>query len=604
MKILLVAVNASYMHTNIAIRYLKNYAQKFLPKEINSLHKIQIVEFTINQPYVEVLRGIESFKPDLVLFSAYIWNASFISNIIPDVKKILPNSILGAGGPEFSYSSQKYLTLLPSLDFIINGEGEITFTQILKTFSCSQDFFADKKNNSKLLSQIKGLSFSKSSKIIFTGFRPMIENLDDLPFTYPEILEGNFDPNHKIYYYESNRGCPFSCSYCLSSVDKSVRFKSLGKVKSELKIFLDANVKLVKFVDRTFNLNSERYIKIWQYILENHNHKTMFHFEIEAEYLNTEALNFLQKVPKGIMQFEIGIQSSNKKTLQAINRSQNVEIAAKNISKIPKTIHQHLDLIAGLPFEDLKSFGKSFDFVAKLKPDALQLGFLKVLPGTQMEKFAKQNNWQWMQNPVYETFSTPYVSFEEMMYLKDVETLTDFFWNKHIFDFSAKYIFRKVSPWAFITSFTNFARSKNAFSQARKDSYWFELYSNFIDDFIGGDFNFTGDFIDGGFSNQKVQIPQSEKSENLKSLDKNLLRDLLRYDFILTGKKGNFPTWYKHFYSKENHIKLLEEKSLLHNNRLAFATTEYEEFDFDVRDEFPENHKGKIAILIQYPQKI
>lgn len=576
MKVLLLAVNASYMHTNIAIRYLKNYAQKFLAKETNLLPEIQILEFTINQPYIEVLRGIDFFKPDLILFSTYIWNATYICNIIPDVKKILANSIVGAGGPEFSYSSEKYLNSLQSLDFIINGEGELTFTEILKTFSCAEDFFADKKNNSKLLSKIKGLTFRKSSEIIFTGFRQLIENLDELPFTYPEILQGNFDPDNKIYYYESNRGCPFSCSYCLSSVDKSVRFKSLEKVKSELQIFLDANVKLVKFVDRTFNLKPERYIKIWEFILENHNGKTMFHFEIEAEFLTDEALKFLQKVPKGIMQFEIGIQSSNRKTLQTINRSANLETLSKNILNIPKTIHQHLDLIAGLPFENLESFGKSYDFVAKLNPDALQLGFLKVLPGTQMEKFAKQNNWQWMENPVYETFSTPYISFDEMIYLKDVETVTDFFWNKHIFDFSAKYIFRKMSPWTFITSLTNFARTKNAFSQARKDSYWFELYSEFIN--------------------------QKPLAENLKSLEQNLLVDLLRYDFILTGKKGNFPTWYKHIYSKQNHIKLLEEKSLLHNNRLAFANSEYEEFDFDVKNEFPENHKIKTAILIQYNQ--
>ena len=188
----------------------------------------------------------------------------------------------------------------------------------------------------------------------------------------------------------------------------------LERVYKDLQIFLDANVPLVKFVDRTYNLNPERYISIWQYILEHHNKKTMFHFEIEAEYLSNEALEFLQQVPAGVMQFEIGVQSANKKTLQAINRSDNIEKLAENIKQIPRTIHQHLDLIAGLPFENLESFGKSFDFVMALKPDALQLGFLKVLSGTQMEKYAKENGWKWMKNPVYETFSTPYMPYEHI----------------------------------------------------------------------------------------------------------------------------------------------------------------------------------------------
>ncbi|WP_287404706.1 radical SAM protein, partial [Treponema sp.] len=257
--------------------------------------------------------------------------------------------------------------------------------------------------------------------MLFTGNRAFIEDLDDIPFPYPEMIEGKADEDHKIYYYESSRGCPFSCAYCLSSVEKRVRFKSLERTCEEIQFFLDNNIKLVKFVDRTYNLDEERYIGIWDYILKHHNKKTMFHFEIEAEYLSEKALDFLQNVPEGVMQFEMGVQSANKKTLKAINRSANTEELAAKIKRIPRTIHQHLDLIAGLPFEDLESFGKSYDFVMSLRPDALQLGFLKILGGTVMEKYASENGWKWMESPVYETFSTPHLSFGDIAFLKDME---------------------------------------------------------------------------------------------------------------------------------------------------------------------------------------
>lgn len=627
MKILLVALNASYMHTNIAVRLLKVYAEKYLPQEIKAEIQIEFAEFTTNQPVGEVLRGIAESKADVVLFSTYIWNAQFASTIICDVKKVLPGCVIGAGGPEFSYSAKKYLGNLRQLDFIFDGEGERTFVEFVEALVKGNEF-----------STVKGLyfrnseSFNENGKIVFTGFRDQIENLDEIPFCYPEIVQGTAELEHKIYYYESSRGCPFSCSYCLSSVDKRVRFKSLEKVKQELKIFLDAGVNLVKFVDRTYNLKPERYIEIWKYILENHNGKTMFHFEIEAEHLTEEALEFLQQVPEGIMQFEMGVQTANKKTLETINRSTNVEVLAENIKRIPKTIHQHLDLIAGLPFEDIKSFGESFNFVMNLRPDALQLGFLKILAGTDMEKYARENNWQWMENPVYETFSTPYVPFEDMMFLKDIETVTDAFWNKHNFDFTMNYVFRKMSPWAFFYKLTEYGRQQGSFTQARKDAYWFEFINKFTDELVGQNVAEPRTDISSKFEmpSAAAKMPPAAEmpstaanmppaaempsaaakisrqsdmtwdSGDFSVLNYALVKDLLRYDFVTTGKKGNFPEWYKHYYSKEAHMQLLEEKGLLHNNRLAFATSEYEEFDFDVRSKLPEAAVGKWKLLIEY----
>lgn len=566
MKILLVCVNASFMHTSLSLRCLKTFADKHFENR-NGKIEIEIKEFTINQPIGDVLREIAFTEADVMLFSTYIWNAEYVCKILPDIKKVLPNCILGAGGPEFSYGAKKYLTKFDCLDFIMFGEGELTFVEFIEEFL--------KNKNQLNLSEISGIYFRKNGEILYSGDRQLLENLDELPFTYPEILNGNFDADHKIYYYESTRGCPFSCAYCLSSVDKRVRFKSLEKVFAELQIFLDANIKLVKFVDRTYNLKPERYIEIWKYILSHHNKKTMFHFEIEAEFLSDEALEFLKNVPSGVMQFEMGVQSSNKKTLESINRSKNTELLAEKIKKIPRTIHQHLDLIAGLPYENLESFGESYDFVMNLRPDALQLGFLKVLSGTEMANFAEKNGWKWMENPVYETFSTPYLSFKDIAFLKEIEILTDSYWNKGIFSSTFNYVFRKMSSWKFFCEIHSFAKSKNAFSQARTDSFWFE----FLNAFFESDF-----FTDGNF----------------KNLDKILLKNLLRYDFIKLGKKNNFPNWYERRYNKEKHSELLKNDEKLSQTRNGFAITDYEEFDFDVTKSEPENYKGRKSLLIFY----
>lgn len=552
MNILLVGINASYMHTNLAIRSIYNYIINQRDYDSKKT-QINFIEFTINQPIMQIMRQIASYNADVVLFSSYIWNAMLLESLIIDLKKVNQNCLIGAGGPEFSYAPEKYLKKILTLDFIIFGEGEEITWELVKSL----------ENNTMYP---KGVYFLQNAELIFTQNHQLIQNLDDIPFSYPELQTNNFDADNKIYYYESSRGCPYSCSYCLSSVDKTVRFKTLEKVFLELQIFLDANVKLVKFVDRTFNLKPERYIKIWEYIVEHHNGKTMFHFEIEAEYLSKEALNFLQTVPSGIMQFEIGFQSANQKTLKIISRSDNIEKLCTNILALPKTIHKHLDLIAGLPYEDLQSFGKSFDFVMSLKPDALQLGFLKILNGTNMQTYANQNDWKWQENPMYEVFSTPYLSFSDISYLKDIEVLVDEYWNKGLFNKTFDYIFRTMSLWSFFTQLCDYARDNNAFESQRKDLYWFSLLNDFICTF-----------------NQS-----------------SLLKNLLKYDFVKSGKKGNFPQWYNHIYDKEKHRALLEEAGLLHSTRLAYSITEYEVFDYNVQSNEPEKFPQRTELLIRY----
>ena len=564
MKILLVAVNACYNHTNLAVRSIYHYVNK---NEI-----VDFAEWTINQNVQEILRGIAEYKPDVVMFSAYIWNAEIIQKLICDVKKILPNCVVGAGGPEVSFYAEGYLKKLTALDFVVCGEGEETVCEIIqiyeKLFSdCDCEF--EGKLFLENIKNCKGVYTKREDEITFLGNRELIQDLADLPFAYPQIT----DPDNRIYYYESSRGCPFSCSYCMSSLDKRVRFMPLERVYEDLQRFLDANVRLVKFVDRTYNLKPERYVSIWEYILKHHNGKTMFHFEIEAEFLDEEALAFLEKVPAGVMQFEIGVQSANKKTLEAVGRSCGIEKLAENIKRIPRTIHSHLDLIAGLPFEDLESFGKSFDYTMALKPDALQLGFLKVLHGTQMEQFAIANQWKWMDNPPYETFSTPYMSYEDMMFLKDIEVLLDAYWNSESFEKTMNYIGKTFGFWNFFSKLAKYAKCEGVFDVPRRESFWFEFLANVV---------------------MNTQFSESEEAK--------IIYELLRFDFICSGKKGGFPNWYKHNYDKDSHRNALEQNGGVTNARLDFAYSDYDEFCVNPFEDSVEMGKN-CSVLFMYQRR-
>lgn len=585
MKVLLTGINSSYLHTSLSVRTLCGYLNG-IPgfsfkneKPLTGGFLCDFIELTVNQPYYDLLRKILEKGPDVVLFSTYIWNGELCGKLIQDLHSLMPGLVLGAGGPEFGFSPERYFEKVPALDFIIKGEGEETLRELLAFLSLSgktgcgfkkKDFEDCDCTGNVKIENIKGLYLNRNGKIIFTGERDLMKDLSIIPFPYENLLElasGVFDSPctgkklsqnkdekqiarntkeelNKIYYYESSRGCPYNCSYCISSLDKTVRFVPLEKVFEDLNIFLKAGVRLVKFVDRTFNINPERYLKIWDYIVKHHNGKTVFHFEIEAEFLSGEALDFLSSVPPGVMQFEIGIQSASEKTLKAVNRSADLKKLSCNIKRIPKTIHTHLDLIAGLPFEDLKTFGSSFDFVMSLKPDALQLGFLKVLPGTPMEAYAKSGGWKWADSPVYETFSTPYMSHEDMFFLKDLEVVLDSLWNSGDFTCTLSYVLRFVSPWVFFCYVTRKAREAGVFARERKDGFWFDFLAGLVFAERG-----NGSFVEeGGIF--------SLDGEN-GGLVPGVFYELLRWDYI-RGKKRNFPLWYTRRYSKERHRKLFE----------------------------------------------
>ena len=420
MKILLAACNAKYIHSNLAVYNLRAYAGEYR-------EHIILKEYTINQQKDEILRDIYLENPDIICFSCYIWNVSFVKEIAEDLKKILPDSVFWAGGPEVSFDAEDFLKKNPGFFGVMVGEGEETFRELCR-------FYVDNKGN---LEEIPGIAFYSGGKIRHNGWREIMD-LSKVPFAY-ENME---DFRNKIVYYESSRGCPFSCSYCLSSVDKKLRFRNLDLVKKELQFFIDRKVPQVKFVDRTFNCKHSHAMEIWKYILEHDNGITNFHFEISADLLKEEELSLMEKMRPGLIQLEIGVQSTNSETIKAIRRTMDFERLSEIVNKVRSfgNIHQHLDLIAGLPYENYDSFRNSFNQVYALKPEQLQLGFLKVLKGSLMKEMAKEYGILHKEREPYEVLSTKWLSYGEILKLKTVESMVEVYYNSGQFQNTLNYM--------------------------------------------------------------------------------------------------------------------------------------------------------------------
>lgn len=420
MKILLAACNAKYIHSNLAVYDLKAYSSDY------DEHVI-LKEYTINQPKDEILKDIYSSGADVVCFSCYIWNISFVRELIRDLVKILPKTAFWAGGPEVSYDAEKFLTEMPEMTGVMVGEGEKTFHDLL-------EFYIDGKDS---LEEISGIAYRTGDKIIHNGWRELMD-LSAIPFVY-EHLE-KFE--NRIIYYESSRGCPFSCSYCLSSIDKKLRFRDLELVKIELQFFLDHRVPQVKFVDRTFNCKHEHAMTIWKYILEHDNGVTNFHFEISADLLREEEMELMSQMRPGLIQLEIGVQSTNPETIRAIHRHMDLKKLEHCVNRVHsfRNIHQHLDLIAGLPYEDYDTFHQSFNDVYRMKPDQLQLGFLKVLKGSLMQKEAEVYGIVYKEKEPYEVLSTNWLTYGEVLKLKMVESMVEVYYNSGQFWHTLEYL--------------------------------------------------------------------------------------------------------------------------------------------------------------------
>lgn len=421
MKILLAACNAKYIHSNLAVYDLQVYAAKYADHII-------LKEYTINQQKDDIMRDIYLEHPDVVCVSCYIWNISFVKELMADLTKILPDTDFWAGGPEVSYDAEKFLAENPEFTGVMVGEGEETFLELSGHYI--EQSPADLKD-------ITGVCYRDGEKIVHNGWRQIMD-LSSIPFIYKDLA----DFKNRIIYYESSRGCPFSCSYCLSSIDKKLRFRDTEMVKKELQFFIDNKVPQVKFVDRTFNCKHDHAMAIWKYINEHDNGVTNFHFEISADLLREEELQEMSTMRPGLIQLEIGVQSTNPDTIKAIHRTMDFEKLKGIVNRIHSfgNIHQHLDLIAGLPYEDYDSFRKSFNDVYALKPQQLQLGFLKVLKGSHMMEMCQEYEIVYKTREPYEVLSTKWLDYDHVLKLKNVENMVEVYYNSGQFQNTLEYL--------------------------------------------------------------------------------------------------------------------------------------------------------------------
>ena len=410
MNIILTAINAKYIHSNLAVYSLRAYADRYR-------EEIRVREYTINQPLDDILMDLYETHPDVVCFSCYLWNIQYVEQIITELAKVLPGVKIWLGGPEVSYDAPQMMRKYPVISGVICGEGEETFRELADHFH----------GDGKELRGIRGIVFrDEDGAVIQNESRPVMD-LNRIPFVY-EDLE-NF--RNRIIYYESSRGCPFSCSYCLSSIDKCLRFRDIELVKRELQFFIDHEVPQVKFVDRTFNCRHGHAMAVWSYIMEHDRRKTNFHFEIAADLLNEEEIRLINSMRPGLIQLEIGVQSANPQTIREICRRMDLEKVRANTARIREkgNVHQHLDLIAGLPYENMESFEHSFNEVYAMRPEQLQLGFLKVLKGSLMHERAEEYGILYQDRAPYEVLSTRWLSYGEIIRLKKIEEMTEVYYN-------------------------------------------------------------------------------------------------------------------------------------------------------------------------------
>lgn len=539
-KVILAALNAKYIHSNLALRYLSRFQNN------NQKHHVETMEFTINQRLDFIAEELFRKQPDVVLFSCYIWNVEMLRQLCPILKKIMPDCVIGFGGPEVSYESETFLRENPAVDFVMRGEGELVFTKYLEHLDAA---------NPATLGEIESLTYRQNGEIFSTPqMHPM--DLALLPFPYEDDFS---DVQNQIIYYESSRGCPYHCGYCLSSVENGVRFVPLDKVLPDLQKFLDKNVPQVKFIDRTFNCKKSHAMAIWKYLHEHDNGVTNFHFEITADLIDQETIDFLKTVRKGLFQFEIGVQSTNPQTIRAINRNVDFAALSEIVQQIKDggNIHQHLDLIAGLPYEDYDSFGRSFNDVYALHPEQLQLGFLKVLKGSMLHQKQKEFEIVYHDTAPYEVLTTHELPYADTLRLKYVEEMVETYYNSGRFLHTLAYLVPLYeSPFAF-----------------------FEALSQF---WVGENYHYLGVSRMGLFDVLWRFVEQNPK------VDKRKLQWEMKFDIALHEKPKKLPAWLTVTNEEQWHDKVfafygnpaLWQKCLPHykSNKEAIRQTHLEVF--------------------------
>lgn len=586
MKALLIAINAKYIHSNLGVYSIYAYCRD---KGVSE-SKLRVREYTINQNMEDIIGDIYEEKPDLLGFSCYIWNIGLVKKIARELRKILPESMIWYGGPEVSYNGEEVLCENEWADGVMVGEGERSFYEV---FCCFQ-----KKGRAGDYEKIKGLVLRRGEHIVKTGLRDR-EKMDDIIFPYQRMEE--FE--NRIVYYETSRGCPYGCSYCLSSVEKQVRFRSLEFVKKELQFFLDHKVPQVKFVDRTFNCNPAHTMEIWKYIHEHDNQVTNFHFELSADLLTEEEISFVKRFRPGLVQFEIGVQTTNLCTLEAIQRRTNLEQLQKNVAKIRegRNIHQHLDLIAGLPYEDINSFHKSFNDVYAMKPDQLQVGFLKVLKGSPLQERAEEFGIVYQSEPPYEVLYNQWISYEELRELKLVEEMVERYYNSMQFQAVISYLVHQVGDaFSFYNMLGMYFKKKgySVLQQSRLQNY--EILYEFAKENI----SFLYCQAEPFFANEGKEI--------------QLLKELFIYDLYARENLKKEPAflqnrelyaqqkeWLREFYQREE----TERKYLCsyqgYSWKQMLRMTHVEWFSYDI-PAFIENgvlEKKDVIVLFDYKRR-
>ena len=495
-KVLLSAVNAKYIHSNLAVRYLKKYCE-------TQIEQVDIAEFSINDNINNILKRLFTSDADIYGFSCYIWNISLILNLCSSLKKAKPEALIILGGPEVSYDPASILTNNPSVEYVVVGEGEATLLELLVGITTGR----------RSLYDLPGIAYREGADMVTTKPRPLIPKLDMLPFPY-DSLDGF---TNKIIYYETSRGCPFNCQYCLSSTIHGVRYLSMDRLRQDIKSFIDAGIRQVKLVDRTFNCDIMRSVSIMEYIIDL-NSTTNFHFEIAADLINERFLETVEKAPPGMFQFEIGVQSTNPKTLSEIKRTMDLAKVSHNVSRLLsfKNTHIHLDLIAGLPYEDMKSFERSFNDVYALKPDMLQLGFLKLLKGSGIREGCSGYGMEHHDFPPYEVIKTDWLSYRELLVLKDIEHVLEQYYNSGRFRYSLDFLLQTTvtDPFEFFRRLSDYWNQEDHFNSSKSINELYTILKQFITDI------FT----------YKLDPEQF-----------NLLNEYLKLDWLLYNRSGSMP---------------------------------------------------------------
>lgn len=546
MKILLTTLNSKFIHTNLAIRYLKSYTKDLVDADIR--------EYTINNDLDYILKDIYKNDYDVILFSTYIWNVLDIVKLCENIKKVKPNTIIGLGGPEVTYDSENAMEKYPFVDYILCGEGELVFRDLVM-------YLQGNKN----IEDVEGIVYRNNGKIVVNRPKELLQNLDEIPSPYENLDPKEYE--NRIVYYETSRGCPFNCQYCLSSTLKGLRYFSIDRVKKDLKALIDARVSQIKFIDRTFNANKKFAKEIMNFLMENDNDYTTYHFEVTAHLLDDDMLEFLSNCKEGLFQFEIGVQTTNQKVLDAVGRRDDFTKLSKVVKKIAsyRNIHQHLDLIAGLPYEDYASFENSFNDVFNLGIEHLQLGFLKMIKGTGVRKTANEHGYKYKDYPPYEVLYNNYISYSQILKLKDIEEILEKYYNSKNFVLSMRYIifnYYKESPFKFFEEFATYFDKNGYFDVAQGKN---QLYKILLD-----------------FYNESI------------NKNNDLFNDILKYDYISLGKTSNIPQFFNKLdmedFKNRCHVFLQDENNIskyLHNfeNKPAKHIIKYvhfEPFKFDI----------------------